>query len=1184
MSGLSCKIIRRVGRVVIAAWLMTLGSITFAQTNSTVPARDDVRIAALQGNVEVMPAGAKNWVPAQTNLILHPFDRIRSGENSRVALFWPVQSVVPFGASTEIEILPPKNSTDECGLHLIRGVISFFHRDKPGRIQVITRGAVAGVEGTEFVMAVDSADVSTLSVVDGKVKFGNEQAALLLTSGEQAVAEPGKKPVRTAGFIANNLLQWCFYYPAILDLNDLPLSADEQKNLSQSLNAYRAGDVPAALDKFPSKGMNSDDSRIYYAALLLSVGDVENAEKVLSSMTSNSGRSQRLADALRQLIAAVKKQNFSPGREPELTTEFLARSYYEQSRAVPKASLENALKFARLAATNSPQNGFALERVAELEFSFGRKEQALSVLNKSLVLAPRNPEALALKGFILASRNHSPEAISWFDRALAVNPEFGNAWLGRGLSRIRIGDKSAGYEDLLMAAALEPQRAELRSYLGKGYMNAGDYSHAQKELKLAKKLDPNDPTAWLYSALLAQEENRVNDAIRDLEKSEALNDNRGVYRSQLLLDQDQAVRSENLAAMYRDAGMDDVALNEAMRAENLDYGNYAAHLFAGNSYQQLRDPNENNLRYDTPAENEYMLANLLAPSTAGVISPIISQQAYSKLFEDNGFGIASDSIYLSRGAWDETGAQFGTYDGFSYALEAHYRGDPGERPNDDIEERTLSLTLKQQLTPADDVYAQIINYDAGGGDTAQYYSQSFTSKGFRYTQDQEPTALLGYHHEWSPGSHTLLLFSRVSDNFTFTNPAAEVNVPFLPNNSYGIPQLTGVTALYMREHLDSETTLYSTELQQLYQTPEHNTIVGARAQYAHFDIYGLQNWPSTGGALFRPPPEPSAQEYMVSDFYHGTLYGYHQWQVLDSLQLIGGLSYDWLMFPENMWTGPVSGLGRTKSQFSPKAGLIWTPAKNTTFRFGYARWMADASLGYQLEPSQVAGFVQSYRSIIPDSVATEYPGNKFEIYGISLEQKFNTGTYLSFYGGLLNSTVSQLDGSLAVLGDKFNYAIPMQMPEHLDYTEKTFQFAVSQLAGRDWSFGAQYRISEAILDDDFPGVKNNLILNNFHPRQREQAVLQQLNLTAIYNHPSGFFAEGQALWNSQDSGGYTVPLPGDDYWQFNAFAGWRFFHRHAELKFGVLNITGQTYNLNPLNFYTSAPQKRTFFTELKINF
>ena len=54
-----------------------------------------------------------------------------------------------------------------------------------------------------------------------------------------------------------------------------------------------------------------------------------------------------------------------------LSTEFLAASYYAQSRAGREDSLKTALHLARQAATNSPRFGFAWARVAELEFSFG---------------------------------------------------------------------------------------------------------------------------------------------------------------------------------------------------------------------------------------------------------------------------------------------------------------------------------------------------------------------------------------------------------------------------------------------------------------------------------------------------------------------------------------------------------------------------------------------------------------------------------------------------------------------------------------------------------------------------------------------------------------------------------------------------------------------------------------------
>ena len=117
----------------------------------------EIRIAEIQGKVEISLANATAWSLAQTNQSLHSFDRLLTGAESRVALRWSDQTVLYFDASTEIEVLPPDSPNALSGLHLVRGIVSFFHRDQPSRIRVITpgRGRVSGVEGTEFVLAVN---------------------------------------------------------------------------------------------------------------------------------------------------------------------------------------------------------------------------------------------------------------------------------------------------------------------------------------------------------------------------------------------------------------------------------------------------------------------------------------------------------------------------------------------------------------------------------------------------------------------------------------------------------------------------------------------------------------------------------------------------------------------------------------------------------------------------------------------------------------------------------------------------------------------------------------------------------------------------------------------------------------------------------------------------------------------
>ena len=1175
------------------------GRQTFAQTANHIQATNNIYILEIQGSVEVLSANKTAWEKPHNRQILHPFDRLHTDANSRVVLHWTDESIIPFGASTELEILPPNSAENHAGLHLIRGILSFFHRDKPGRIQIITRGAIAGVEGTEFVLDVDPTDRTTLSVIDGKVRLSNDEGYLSLTNGEQAVTKPGKAPARTVGFIANNLLQWCFYYPAVVDPDELQFTDNEQAALSDSLAAYRNGNLLAALASYPVGRTNiSDQERVYRAALHLSVGEVKSAETILSAVAPNSVRPRQLSTALRQLIAAVKRQPEIVTNQPQLASEAMAASYLEQSRAERETSLQNALHLALQAVSRSPRFGFAWERVAEIEFSFGRMNEALGALDKSLALAPYNAQGLALKGFVLAAQNRPREAYKWFDRAITADSALGNAWLGRGLVRIRLGDITEGREDLLVAAALEPQRAELRSYLGKAYIASGNDVHARKELSLAKNLDANDPTAWLYSALHNQQNNEINDAIRDLEKSQALNDNRAVYRSQLLLDQDSAVRRANLAGIYQDAGMFDVSLREAGRAVSSDYANYSAHLFLANSYAQLNDPNLANLRYETPKVSEFWIANLLAPASAGIQSPLVSQQPYSRLFQQNRFGIASDTTYLSRGAWTESGAQFGTFDNFSYNLETSYTYDPGQRSNNDIEDRDLVFTLKYQFTPQDNVFITVEQVQINSGDVNEYYGHPSAPTDVRFSESQDPNWFLGYHHEWGPGVQTLLLMTKENGNTSTRTDEAGHWVGWYSGNAF-----TAVRQLTDHNLLAISPEEYSTELQQIWETPNHTTILGARYFWGDLRFQNIEWYPASGiggvflGILGSDNPNPKypfeiANQYFADDFQHLSLYGYHDWQITDSLKLSAGISYDSLEQPAVVDMVPFSPQNKTTVQISPKAGIIWTPRQNTTFRAAYTRSLSgfinDASV--RLEPTEVAGFNQAYRSVIPDTVIGDTSGSQLDTFDLSLEQKFDTGTYLAISGEILYSKLLKKEGAYVFYADSpLDYPIfPDGLRRSLDYHELSLTFSADQLIGKQWVAGARYRVSQANLNASYVDIPANLPASEIDPpfqaHQKLESVLHTINLHANWNHPSGLFSIFEGNWYHQNNLGFSPTEPGDDFCQFNVYAGYRFWHRRAEFTLGLLNVGDQNYRLEPLNLYDEMARSRTLLARLRFNF
>ena len=72
-------------------------------------------------------------------------------------------------------------------------------------------------------------------------------------------------------------------------------------------------------------------------------------------------------------------------------------------------------------------------------------------------------------------------------------------------------------------------------------------------------LDDQDPTPYLYRAFSQISANKSVDALKDVEKSIELNNNRAVYRSSLLLDQDLGVKSASLSEVFNDLGFSQAA-------------------------------------------------------------------------------------------------------------------------------------------------------------------------------------------------------------------------------------------------------------------------------------------------------------------------------------------------------------------------------------------------------------------------------------------------------------------------------------------------------------------------------------------------------------------------------------------------------------------------------------------------
>ena len=1197
----NCPTIYFVGSVrqlvlLLFVWVLLATRAAAEPLEELLPTNQPGQMVTKQGQVDYARPSTPA-VLAQPQQWLDFGDALRTRELSRATVRFFDWSQLRMKELTRLEILRQRDRTNAPGINLHEGQLFFSSRGKPQGIPIETPHAHGTPYGTEFLVAVDvQAGRTEVTMLDGEVELTNDVESRRVHSGQQGVAQPGRRIEVRSVLEAMNIVQWWIYYPGILDPSELSLDASSQSQLAESLAAYQAGDLPQALEKFPGypapADPEMDEQRTYLAALFLAVGAADRSERQLSRCNQNLplvNALQTMLDAVRNPLGKSDPQaRSSPGPDPAPSTasQLIALSYLHQSTNGLRAALEAA----RAAVKRSPRFGFAWARIAELEFSFGRTRAAQEAVTQALQATPRNAQAHALQGFLLAAENRIPAALTAFEEAIRLDPALANGWLGRGLCRIRDSGlfrhiPRSALEDLQVAAILEPNRSLLRSYSGKAFTDAGDDRLAAKELTYATKLDPKDPTPWLYSALEKWQENRVNEAVDDLEHSVELNDNRAVFRSRLMLDQDLAVRSASLARIYQSAGLDQVSLSEAAKAVSCDYANYSAHQFLAESFDALRDPARFNLRYETPWFNELLLANILSPVGAGVLSQNISQQEYSRLFAANQLNVFNSTEARSDGQVREVASESGLLGRFAYSLDFDYQHNNGVRPNNDLDRFEWYGQFKQQLSDRDSAFLLLkcMTYDAG--DNFQYYDPGYASRTFRITETQTPIALAAIHREWEPGIHTTLLAGRLQSDVTQSGETAAFDL-WTNSPPPGINWVRVQPFDYLHAH--TSFTAGIAELNQVFQSEQQVTILGGRFQAGSIETANLIDASSSPfvAAYYGTPVLTSIND----TFQRWSLYGYHTHEIWRGLRLTAGLSYDSIEYPANFRFPPVIEGSASRNLLSPKAALEWQLHPRLSLRAMYAQSLGGLAYdeSVRLEPTQLVGFSQAFRSVISEAEAGSVVAPKYQVGGLALDWKLPTRTFLGVQAQIITSDVDQ---SVGVFRSDGNLpppprAVPSSTAERLSYEECSLGIWANQLLGTEWSLGASYWLTDSRLNWFYPEIPPDLPLS---PNRNERALLQVVQTRLQYQHHSGFFARADASWYIQHNQGYgdsiySAPRPDDSVSQLDLLAGWRFLRRRAEVAVGCLNVTDHDYRLNPLTPYFDMPRGRTWTLSVKLQF
>ncbi len=881
--------------------------------------RSVAQILSAQGKVDAQRGENAAWLDVHQQEEFCPGDKIRTAKRSRATLRLSNESVVTLEQTTTVLFPEPAADSPKWLVDLLNGV-SFFRSRQPQQLHIKTPFINAVHEGTEFLVSVDGQHTE-ITVFDGQVAGQNQAGRIQIKPGFTGVAESGRPPrIQALTIRPEDAVQWALYYPPLVD--------------------GKPGAVqPAALTKVPE---------------LLQVGRVDEAQAYIAQLLKIDAQN---SDALAyQAIIAIAKNRHDDALalatkaityNPSSVTAKLALSYVYQA----SSKLDGALKTTLEAAQLAPDNALIWARLAELQLSDGNRDEALQSAQKAQVLNPQLARTQSVLGFAHLSQTNLGEARRTFDQAVSIDSSDPLAWLGLGLTDIRSGQLEQGIQKLEAATNLDPNNAVIRSYLGKAHYEAKNNGYAATEFKIAKASDPKDPTPWFYDAILKQTSNQPVAALQDMQQAVALNDNRAVYRSRLLLDKDAAVRGTGLGRIYNDLGFNDVANRQAIKSLALDPSNYSAHRLLADS--AVNQPRQEITRASALLQSQLFQSVNLNPiqprlaytdlNIAKSVGPAeIGFNEYNKAFERDNIRLTNTTSYGSNNTVGNEAVISGLVNKFSYSLgQLHYDTD-GYRTNSGIKHDLYNAFVQYDMSPKFNIQAEYRRRDTVQGDLELKGWASEYNPDYRRDLGQD-TYRLGTRFSPSQHSHFLTSFIYAKRSETLIQ-ASDLSVA---RSDEG----------------------YQLESAYLYEHERFNIMFGG-GRYA----YDIQNQVTTSNPFLCFILNCQLAEAATTQNFG---YTYANIKLLNNLTGTLGLSYDSYNETE--------GNSLSIDRFNPKFGLLWQATEQFALRLAVFETLKSPMIVNQmLQPLQMAGFNQFF---------DDPNGTKALQYGLGADYRFNSNWY-----------------------------------------------------------------------------------------------------------------------------------------------------------------------------------------------
>ncbi|MDD5319106.1 MAG: FecR domain-containing protein [Methylococcales bacterium] len=1102
------------------------------------------KVVSAQGNVAKQYSGTSEWQTVQADDLFCPGDKIRTERWSRATLTLSNNSLATLDQSTTLIFSEPEENTSTWLLNLMEGSV-FFRSREPQRLNIQTPFINAVHKGTEFLVTVD-AQQTKISVFDGQVAAENKAGRIQIKKGFAVIAQKNQAPrLQALTITPEDAVQWTLYYPPVIDYQHRK-SSILTPSLKSALAAYQQGDIYQALTRLDEAPVTHQDSEYLTlkASLLLTVGRVDEAQNSINRALRIQ-HDHSTVFALQSIIAVAKNQQHTAldlalkavTLNPKSSAAKIALSYAYQSLF----KIEDALKATQQATQLAPDNALAWARLSELQLSTGDRDGALVSAQQAQTLNPKLARTQTILGFAALAQFDFNAGKKAFEQAIALDSSYPLARLGLGLAKIRKGALEEGTRDIETAVNLDPDNAVSRSYLGKAYYELRNKDYAGTEYKIAKEMDPKDPTPWYYDAILKQTTNRPVEALHDMQKAIDLNDNREVYRSRLLLNEDAAARASNHARIYNDLGFGRVALKQAWNSLGYDSTNSSAHRFLSDAY--IGQP-----RFRVARASELLQAQLLQPINITPVQPqltgenigilnstgpaSLSVNEYDPMYTSNGAHVVLNGAYGSNNTITDNAIISGVYDQLSMSLgQFHYQTD-GFRLNDDYKQDIYDAFAQYAFSPDLSVQIEFKSEDVRAGDVP-FRLNGFHRENLSQTIEQD-TARLGGHYKIDVEQDFIVSAFYSTRNDSITN--RQFRQASIPRNSFNQFTLD-----------ESENKSYQAEMQYMFHPESFDITTGVGYLNSKNDKLS-----ESRGVLAIPPFTVSkSKDFTFSiptqrETHYFNAYGYSKQNLLPGLTTVLGLSFD--SYDDDLIA---------RQQLNPKFGVIWNPVKNLTLRSAAFRTLNRPLAANQtIEPTQIAGFNQFYDG---------NNGTSAWQYGFGIDYNPIKSIY---FGG----EVTWRDGKQPVTENTQFIDQGRNESAHLAY----FYWVPFE-----WmSFRSEYRYEKFSRDFTLGlGDRTN-------PRSIET---QQVPLSLNLFHDSGLFAKLTETYVNQHVAtvrdlketGFPLKYQSENFWTFDAAIGYRFPKRIGIISLEGRNLFDYKFNYQS-TFDASGPQLSPYIPERQL--